>query len=83
MRKKFLSCLAILAIAATITFNVSLDSKTNGLTDIMLANVEALAQEETVPCKIDSSYESCNPENSSYYCPCGSYEDGGVEKVDD
>ena len=76
MKKKLLSSLAVLAVAAVATFNVSLDSKTNGLTDIMLSNVEALAQEpgdgSFKACYMDKTYDRCNYYNDSYYCPCGS-----------
>jgi len=75
MKKKLLSSLAVLAVAAVATFNVSLDSKKNGLTDVMLANVEALAQEPGSfgACFIEKdTYNSCNYYNNSYYCPCGS-----------
>lgn len=45
MRKKILSSLAILAIAALVTLNVNLSTKSGNLRDFMLANIEALAQE--------------------------------------
>ena len=45
MRKKIFGGIAALAIAATIAFNVNLSNQGNGLSDVSLANVEALAQE--------------------------------------
>jgi Tfp pilus assembly protein FimT len=40
-----LAVLAVLAIAAVAAWNVNLNSQKNELSDIQLANVEALAQE--------------------------------------
>ena len=45
MKKFFLSSMAILAIAAMAAFNVNVNSQENGLSDVSLANVEALAFE--------------------------------------
>ena len=45
MKKKILFGFAVLAIAAVTAFNMGLHS-TNGLSDISLANAEALAQSE-------------------------------------
>ena len=55
MRKKILGGIAIAAVAA---FNVSLNSQ-NNLSDISLANVEALAGNESGDSKIDHGCESC------------------------
>ena len=46
MKTKIFGGIAVLAIAAAIAFNVNLSTKSNGLSDISLANVEALAQDE-------------------------------------
>jgi len=45
MKKKILGSIAVLAIAALTAFNVSINSQENGLSDISLNNVEALASE--------------------------------------
>lgn len=47
MKKYIFGGIVILAIAATTTFNVNLTSKTNGISNVMLANVEALADESS------------------------------------
>ena len=46
MNRKFLYGLAVLAIAVVAAFNMNLSSKGDGLSDISLANVEALARNE-------------------------------------
>jgi len=50
MKKKIFGGIAILALVVMAAWNVSIGSKTNGITDIMLANVEALATSESVTC---------------------------------
>ena len=60
MRKKIFGSIAILAIAAVAAWNVNLISKNSPLSDIMLANVEALAQETLPEVVITCSYPSCN-----------------------
>jgi len=53
MKKKIFGGFAVMVIAMAIAWNVSLDSKTNSMTDIMLSNVEALAidKEKDSECK--------------------------------
>jgi hypothetical protein len=46
MRKYILGGIALLAIAAVAAWNVNLNSQSNDLSDISLANVEALADDE-------------------------------------
>jgi len=46
MKKKIFGGLAILAIAAVAVFNVNFNSKSSKLSDVSLANVEALAEYE-------------------------------------
>ena len=46
MKKKIFGGIVILAIAAVAAFNVNFDTKSNKLSDISLANVEALATPE-------------------------------------
>jgi hypothetical protein len=53
--KKILGGIAILAIAAVAAFNVGFNSQSDGLSDVSLANVEALADGEVwigIPCMI-------------------------------
>jgi len=47
MKKKILGGIAVLAIAAVAAWNVNYGSKMKGMSDLSLANVEALAQEES------------------------------------
>ena len=44
--KKILGLIAVLLIAVVAAWNVSFGSQTKGMTDVMLANVEALADYE-------------------------------------
>ncbi len=46
MKKKILGGIAVLAIAAIAAFNVNMNTQSSNLSDISLANVEALAQYE-------------------------------------
>jgi hypothetical protein len=55
MNKKFLSGFAVLAIAAVAAWNVNFNSQTNGMSDLALANIEALAGEN----------------GDGYSCTCG------------
>jgi hypothetical protein len=53
MKKNILGGIVVLAIAAVAAWNVSMNSQKNvGLSDVMLANVEALADGESggLPC---------------------------------
>jgi hypothetical protein len=52
MNKKILGGIAIFAIAALSVFNVNFNSQSNKLSDISLANVEALAEESGSPGQI-------------------------------
>jgi hypothetical protein len=45
MKKYIISGIAVLAIAAVAAWNVNFNSQKNELSDVQLANVEALAQE--------------------------------------
>ena len=46
MKKKLLAGIAVLTIALTMALKVNLNAKNNNLSDISLANAEALAQAE-------------------------------------
>jgi hypothetical protein len=59
MKKKILGGIAILAIAAVAAFNVGFNSQSDDLSDVLLANVEALADGEVLigaPCRIVNFY---------------------------
>ena len=73
MNKKIFGGIAVLAVAVVATWNVNF-SQTSGMSDVSLANVEALAQESGggSPCYIDRDCKSCNIYNECGYCPCGS-----------
>ena len=45
MKRKLFCGLAVVAIAAGVAWNVNLSSQTKGMSDLALANVEALADE--------------------------------------
>ena len=45
MKKKIFGGIAVLAIAVVAAWNVNVNSRTNGMSDVQLANVEALAGE--------------------------------------
>jgi len=49
MIRKLLGFLAVLMIAVVAMWNMSFGSKTNSRSDVMLANVEALAENENCP----------------------------------
>jgi hypothetical protein len=65
MKNKILIGIVVLAIAALAAFNVNMNSKSNNLSDMALANVEALADVEVL-----ANGESNGGENPT--CgPCG------------
>ena len=73
MKKKLFYGFAVLAIAAVATFNMGLHSM-NRLSDISLANVEALARSEGQhQCFDTDKHECCCNEYDSHNvgCPCG------------
>jgi hypothetical protein len=68
MKKKILGGIAVLAIAAVAVMNVNLSSKSNDLSDVSLANIEALAsgeRENSVTCKGNGNLE-CPLGGSNY-----------------
>jgi len=81
--KKIICGIAVLAIAAVAAVNVTKsNTRTTALTDIQLANVEALASGEnsSIKCKwkrIDCSgfgtgdYEACLDNGDGHSCTCG------------
>ena len=46
MKKKILGIIAIVAIALTMALNINFSAKNNRLSDLSLANIEALAKKE-------------------------------------
>jgi hypothetical protein len=81
MKKKILGGIALLAIAAVAVWNVNLNSQSNKLSGAMLANVEALAEEnggsdckwKSIKCsKGNSNYEGCLTNGDGTACTCGS-----------
>ena len=60
MKKKFIYGFVFIAISAVAAWNVNFNSQTNGMSDVALANVEALAGEndalpyESVGCQTES-----------------------------
>jgi hypothetical protein len=59
MKKKILGGIAVLAIAAVAALNVSFSAQSSNLSDISLANVEALADNnETTDDKKKDCYET-------------------------
>jgi hypothetical protein len=70
MKKKFLGGIAVLAIAAVAAINVSLGTKSDNLSEVSLANVEALAQESMGSCWIDTNSWYCGSGGMNYCSPC-------------
>ena len=46
MKRKIFAVVVVFAITAAIAFNVSLSKQNKGMSDVLLANVEALADDE-------------------------------------
>ncbi|MDR2913987.1 MAG: NVEALA domain-containing protein [Tannerella sp.] len=71
-KKFFFGSIAVLAIAALTAFNVNVNSQEDGLSDVSLDNIEALAQESgRVTCFQETSGRfTCAPFWAGYYCPC-------------
>ena len=77
MGKKKIATMIVAVIAVAASYNVYKSQKTNTLSDLALANVEALANGEGSGvscycgkvygkgCKADNSGSSCNPDGSS------------------
>ena len=58
-KKKLIGFLAILTIAAIAAFNVNVNSKETGLSDISLANAEALAGEHPLGDCVYAPWDRC------------------------
>ena len=76
MKKNMFKVAFVAAIALVCGINVFNAQKSEALSEIALANVEALADKtpsgDTV-CRWDASYEKCVPEGTQQACPCGSH----------
>jgi hypothetical protein len=79
MKKYILSGIAVLAVATVVALNVSLNSQSEELSDLSLANVEALANGESFEevlcsawCQIYLGYE-CNVMTPSWWLRCVDY----------
>jgi len=70
MKTKTIILAVFIAITAVTAFNMNFDSKTKGLANVSLANVEALAQgESSIPCKTQWPYlDPCSIFQIEYYC---------------
>ena len=77
MNKKYVKTTLVAVVALISGINVFNAQKSESLSDIALANVEALAEEEwgagTI-CRWNSSYTICNEYGTREVCPCGSHE---------
>ena len=62
MRKLLIMVVVILAMVVGIVFNVHVGKQGKGLSDLALANIEALAQNE------DGG--GSDPSTANYYCEC-------------
>jgi hypothetical protein len=72
MKKKIFGGIAMLAVAAVAVFNVNFSAKSNGLSAIGLANVEALASESSGSSK--SCYNHIAAKENATERKCGSCE---------
>ena len=60
MKKKIFAGIAVLTIALTMALNLNFSAKNNRLSDISLANIEALARGEGENGDCCSTCQSCN-----------------------
>ena len=77
MKTRFIKAAFVAAIAMIGAINVFNANKTETLSDIALANVEALAEEEWgtgANCRWNSTYTICDENGTKEGCPCGSHE---------
>lgn len=66
MKKRFLLIVTVLVFAAVAAWNVNLSSKSSGMSDVALENVEALAQESgntqgTLYGNLEGTFYCCCP----------------------
>lgn len=74
MNKKYVKVTLVAVVALIGGINVFNAQKSDSLSDIALANVEALAEEEWYDgnCWWEKLYTDCTPEGRIIGCPCGS-----------
>jgi hypothetical protein len=76
MKKYFL--VGIAAIAAVAAINVNLGTKSNDLSDISLANVEALADENSDDCNYTNGYRKFDGSDGGAYDCCKKWKNGSA-----
>lgn len=74
MKKKLLGLITVLAIAAIAAYNVNVNIQNNGLSDISLENIEALASE-------DGYASKCNSCMSDPNYDCHVYKNGKLYEI--
>ena len=76
MKKNIRAVMMVAAIALVAGVNMFNSQRAVAMSDIALANVEALAREEWYDGNChwtDSRYLLCEPDGTFSNCPCGSY----------
>ena len=77
MKKKILIGIAILTVAVAIAFNLNLNAKSSNLSDITLANVEALANEnDSNDCDYSNGYRKFTGSDGGAYDCCKKWRNG-------
>lgn len=73
MVKEFRKFAFVAALVAVAGYGVYASQKSNAMSDLMLANVEALADgESSVICRTNADYSAiCNIYDTGAVCPCG------------
>ena len=77
MNKKYVKVTLVAVVALLSGINVFNAQKSESLSGIALANVEALAEEEWgtgANCRWNSTYTICDANGTREGCPCGSHE---------
>ena len=71
--KKFLKYAFVAAFVTVAGYGVYTSQKSDAMSDLMLANVEALARDESgIICRTNAKYTSiCNIYDTGAVCPCG------------
>jgi len=67
MKKKFLTLIAVVAVVAIAGWNIIQNRSDNELSDVALANVEALAS-ETIPAPSYNNISQTTPNGIYYIC---------------
>lgn len=71
--KKFLKYAFVAALVTVAGYGVYASQKSDAMSDLMLANVEALARDESSTiCRTNADYSAiCNIYDTGAVCPCG------------